>query len=427
MTQLELAKKNVVTPLMKLIARDERMDAAVLLAAIKQGRAVIPLNRNHKLKKPCAVGSGLRTKVNANIGTSTDECSINAELKKLRVALKHGADALMDLSVGGDIRKMRRLVLKHSAVPVGTVPVYELAVNADKKFGNLLSFEIGDILRALESQAREGVDFFTIHCGVTLKSLEGLKSKNRVLGIVSRGGAIMANWIKYHGQENPFYSHFDRILEIAYAYDVTLSLGDGLRPGSVLDATDRAQIAELKILGELAQRAYNKNVQVIIEGPGHVPLDEIKKNIELEKKYCRGAPFYVLGPLVTDIAPGYDHISSAIGGALAASYGADFLCYVTPAEHLRHPSAEDVREGVIASRLAAHAADLVKSRQKSISWDRRLSRARAKRDWKTQIKEAIDPDKASLYRSSSKPKVSDVCTMCGKFCSIKLMQECMRA
>jgi phosphomethylpyrimidine synthase len=271
------------------------------------------------------------------------------------------------------------------------------------------------------------VDFFTIHAGVTIKSVNVLKKSKRILGIVSRGGAIIANWMRSSGKENPFYEYFERILDIAYEYDVCLSLGDGLRPGSILDATDQGQIAELKILGTLAERAKKRFVQVMIEGPGHIPLDQIERNIVLEKKICAGAPFYVLGPLVTDIAAGYDHITSAIGGALAASFGADFLCYVTPSEHLRHPSIEDVREGVIASRIAAHAADIVKGIPSAILWDKKISQARKKRDWKKQIELSIDPDKARRYRASSKPHLLDVCTMCGKYCSIKLMEKCLRA
>jgi phosphomethylpyrimidine synthase len=279
-------------------------------------------------------------------------------------------------------------------------------------------------LEVLNDQAKQGVDFFTIHSGVTQASLKILQKHKRLMGVVSRGGAIIASWIKYHKQENPFYSHFEQILDIAYKYDITLSLGDGLRPGSILDATDKAQIAELKILGALAKRARKRGVQVMIEGPGHVPLDQIERNIALEKKYCAGAPFYVLGPLVTDVAAGYDHITSAIGGAIAASVGADFLCYVTPAEHLRHPTVSDVREGVIACRIAAHAGDLVKRRKLAIGWDRNISIARQARNWKKQIKLSIDPDKARAYRLSSKPKLSSVCTMCGKYCSIKLMEDC---
>jgi len=424
MTQLEYAKKNIITGIMRKVARLEGIKPDLLMRLIRQGKAVIPLNKNHKIKKPCAVGSMLSTKINANIGTSTDESRISDEIKKLKVAIRYGADALMDLSVGGDLIKVRQEVLKYSSVPVGTVPVYEVAVRAQEKNNNFIKFDASDILDVLTEQAKQGVDFFTIHCGVTRRSLKALKKQKRIMGLVSRGGAIIANWINSHNKENPFYTHFEQILDIAKEYDVTLSLGDGLRPGSILDATDNAQITELKILGTLAKRAKARGVQVMIEGPGHVPLDQIKKNILLEKKYCAGAPFYVLGPLVTDVAPGYDHITSAIGGSLAASFGADFLCYVTPAEHLRHPTVSDVREGVIASRIAAHAGDLVKRKKLAIGWDRDISAARKARDWKKQIQLSIDPDKAKAYRLSSKPSLSDVCTMCGKYCSIKLMEEC---
>jgi len=426
MTQLEYAKKNIITGIMRKVARLEGIKPVQLMRLIRQGKAVIPLNKNHKIKKPCAVGSGLSTKINANIGTSTDESRICDEIEKLKIAIRHGADAIMDLSVGGELNKMRREVLKHSSVPVGTVPVYEVAVRAQEKNKNFIKFTALDILDVLNEQAKQGVDFFTIHCGVTRKSLKALEKQKRLMGLVSRGGAIIANWMKYHNKENPFYTHFEQILYIANKYDVTLSLGDGLRPGSILDATDKAQITELKILGALAKRAKARGVQVMIEGPGHVPLDQIEKNILLQKKYCDGAPFYVLGPLVTDVAPGYDHITSAIGGALAAGFGADFLCYVTPAEHLRHPTVSDVREGVIASRIAAHAGDLVKRRKQAIAWDRNISVARKARDWKKQIQLSINPEKAKEYRLSSKPSLSDVCTMCGKYCSIKLMEDCAR-
>ncbi len=426
MTQLEYAKKNKVTPLMREVAFREGVKPVELMRLLASGQAVIPLNMNHKIKSPCAIGRGLSTKINANIGTSTDESRIAEEIEKLKAAIKYGADVLMDLSVGGDLPRTRREVLKYSSVPVGTVPVYEAAVRAQKEYDNFLKFGAQDILDVLQAQAEQGVDFFTIHCGVTRSSLETLRKNKRLMGIVSRGGAIVANWIKFNNKENPFYSHFDQILEIARRYDVTLSLGDGLRPGSILDATDKAQIAELKILGSLAGRARSKGVQVMIEGPGHIPLDQVEENVRLQKKYCGGAPFYVLGPLVTDIAPGYDHITSAIGGALAAACGADFLCYVTPAEHLRHPTVEDVREGVIASRIAAHAGDLVKRNKPAISWDRKISVARKARDWKKQIQLAIDPEKARRFRLSSKPELSDVCTMCGRYCSIKLMEGCSK-
>jgi phosphomethylpyrimidine synthase len=426
MTQLEYAKNNIKTPLLKKIALREGVGAAELLNSVKRGLAVIPANKNRLIKKPCAIGKGLATKVNANIGTSTDKCEIADELKKLQAAIRCGADTVMDLSVGGDVAKIRRLILQRSSVPVGTVPIYEIAVSARRKRGDLLKFDAADMLDVLEAQAREGVDFFTIHAGVTRKSLGALRSKQRLLDIVSRGGAILAGWIERHKKENPFFTHFDQVLDIAYRYDVTLSLGDGLRPGSILDATDPGQIAELKILGQLQRRCLKKGVQVIIEGPGHVPLQQIEKNIMLEKRICGQAPFYVLGPLVTDVAAGYDHISAAIGGALAASLGADFLCFVTPSEHLRHPSLDDVREGVIASRIAAHAADIAKGVKKAREWDKKISLARKRRDWRTQIRLSIDPGKASRYRASSRPRLADACTMCGEYCSIKLMDECLR-
>jgi len=425
MTQLESAKKGITTPLMKRVAKIEGVPARQIQRSLRDGKLTIPLNKNHKIKNPCAVGWGVKTKINANLGTSTDKSNIKVELAKLKVAIEYGSDTIMDLSVGGDLKKIRQSIMKHSSVPIGTVPIYEIAVNAQKHKHNFLNFTIDDILKTLEAQAKEGVDFFTIHAGVTRKSIAVLKKHKRVLDIVSRGGAILAAWMSLHKKENPFYEYFDKILGIAYKYDVTLSLGDGMRPGSVVDATDRAQICELKTLGKLALRAKKMNVQVIIEGPGHVPLHEIKKNILLEKKVCHQAPFYVLGPLVTDIAPGYDHITGAIGGALAASYGADFLCYVTPAEHLRHPTIDDVKEGVIASKIAAHAADIAKGLSKEIGRDKEMSLARKKRDWNKQIKLSLDPHKARLYRMSSKPELLDVCTMCGKYCSIKIMEECL--
>jgi phosphomethylpyrimidine synthase len=426
MTQLECARNKTLTPLMRRIAAKESVGSGVLMKRIGEGRVVILSNNKHAIKNPCAVGYGLSTKVNANLGTSTDKTDFKGELRKLEAAVEAGADTVMDLSVGGQVRKIRGAILKHSCVPVGTVPVYEIAVNTQKLKGDFLEFSASDMLENLRIQAREGVDFFTIHAGVTRKSLTALKSQKRLLGIVSRGGAILASWINRHKKENPFYEYFDEILKIAYEYDVTLSLGDGLRPGSILDATDRGQLAELRILGELALRARRKNVQVMIEGPGHVPLHQIQRNVALQKKICRRAPLYVLGPLVTDVAAGYDHINASIGGAIAASFGADFLCYVTASEHLRHPRIDDVRKGVVAARIAAHAADISKGIKTAIDWDRRMSLARRKRDWKKQIRLSLDPQMAKLMRASSRPKLTDVCTMCGRYCSIKLMDECVR-
>ncbi|MCX5713636.1 MAG: phosphomethylpyrimidine synthase ThiC [Candidatus Omnitrophica bacterium] len=426
MTQLESAKKNISTFLVQEISRLEGISEKIIRQRLKTGRLAILNNNRHKVKKVCAVGKGLRVKINANIGTSSELPCLEKEIEKLDVAIKYGADTIMDLSTGGDLKDLRRAIMEKSSVPVGTVPVYEIAVRAQEKKSSLIDFDIEDILEVLKSQASDGVDFFTIHAGVTRKSLAELKKNKRVLDIVSRGGAILANWISNHKKENPFYEHYDRILDIAYEYDVVLSLGDGLRPGSILDATDKGQLAELSLLGELAIRAQKRNVQVIIEGPGHVPIEQIQRNIRLEKKLCHGAPFYVLGPLVTDVAAGYDHISSAIGGAWAGFFGADFLCFVTPSEHLRHPSVEDTREGVVAARIAAHAADLARRQPYALNWDRRMSQARKKRDWESQIALAIDPDKARLLKESSKPVEGDACTMCGRYCSIKLMEECMR-
>ncbi|MEW6074745.1 MAG: phosphomethylpyrimidine synthase ThiC [Candidatus Omnitrophota bacterium] len=423
MTQLGQARLGVITPLMKRVAASEGISDALLMRRIKEGVIVIPHNANRVVKKPCAVGLGLRTKVNANIGTSTDKSGIAEEMAKLEAAERYGADTVMDLSIGGQIRKIRQQILSASSLPVGTVPIYEISVNAAVSHNDYLRFDIENVLKILREQAEDGVDFFTIHAGVTRKALATLKKQKRLLSIVSRGGAILSCWMNTHKKENPFYEYFDLVLDIAEEFDITLSLGDGLRPGSILDATDKPQLEELKTLGQLAQRARKRNVQVIIEGPGHVPLGQIKKNVLLEKRMCHGAPFYVLGPLVTDVASGYDHISGAIGGALAASYGADFLCYVTPAEHLKHPSIEDVRDGVIASKIAAHAADIVKGLPNTKEWDKKMSEARRQRNWETQIALSVDPEKAGALRSISQPRLPDVCTMCGEYCSIKITQE----
>ncbi|MFH1457726.1 MAG: phosphomethylpyrimidine synthase ThiC [Candidatus Omnitrophota bacterium] len=427
MTQLEYAKDNIVTPCIKRIAQNEGLKPKHLLRLIKEGKAVIPLNKTRRIKSPCGIGLGLRTKVNANIGTSTDKSRIKDELLKLSVAIRYGADTVMDLSMGGDIRNTRLQILKKSSVPIGTVPIYEIAIQAAQKKKDFLDFGINEVLEVLESQGRDGVDFFTIHAGVTRKSLSVLKKHRRMLDIVSRGGAILANWMARHKRENPFFEYFDKVLDIAYRYDICLSLGDGLRPGSVLDATDKPQICELKILGELARRCTKRNIQVMIEGPGHVPLHQIQENVLLQKRLCNNAPFYVLGPLVTDVASGWDHISSSIGAAIAAGAGADFLCYVTPSEHLRHPTVEDVKEGMVAFKIAAHAADIAKGIRGALDWDKEMSIARKKRDWRKQIRLSIDPDKARRYRMSSKPALRDACTMCGKYCSIRLMEDCMRA
>ena len=425
MTQIEFAKLNKISPQMRFVSKNEGMSSELLKTRIKEGKIALIKNSKRKIN-PCAVGEGLRVKVNANIGTSKDSSGINKELRKMAVAIKYGADAVMDLSTGGDIKKIRRLILKNSTVPVGTVPVYEIAIIAAKKRGSISRIRTQDILETLEAQASEGVDFFTIHCGITQNVIERLKKQKRLINIVSRGGSFLAEWMIVNKKENPFYEYFDDILKIAKKYDVTLSLGDALRPGSVADATDRPQIQELITLGELADRARKNNVQVIIEGPGHVPLDQIEANIILQKRLCNNAPFYVLGPLVTDIAPGYDHITGAIGGALAAFYGADFLCYVTPSEHLRIPDEEDVKNGVIAFKIAGHAADIAKRVPGAMNWDKAMSELRVKRDWKGQIKKSIDPVKAKKYRNSSISVDKDFCTMCSDYCSMKIMEQCFK-
>ncbi|MDD4910131.1 MAG: phosphomethylpyrimidine synthase ThiC [Candidatus Omnitrophica bacterium] len=426
MTLIEEARRNKANTLIRGIAKCEGVSISYLLKKIAKGEIVIPKNTFHDVARPCGIGKGLRTKVNANIGTSEDKADSNYELEKLDVAVEAGADTVMDLSTGGNIEGMLRSMIKRSCVPVGTVPIYQAALIAERSRGSFLKMTKDDIFGALKTQAEMGVDFFTIHSGVTKSAVSIAQKRRRVLGVVSRGGAMLTAWIARSNKENPLYEFFDDVLDMARKFDITLSLGDGMRPGSILDATDALQLHELRILGGLAKRALKKGVQVIIEGPGHVPLNQIKRNILLQKKICRNAPFYVLGPLVCDVAAGYDHISGAIGGALAAGFGADFLCYVTPSEHLRHPATQDVEDGVIASRIAAHAADIAKGVKGAVDWDRKMSIARKNRDWKEQIKYAVYPRKAEEYRASSLPALSDVCTMCGKFCSLKLVENCVK-
>lgn len=426
MTQLEFAKKGKTTSEMVQISRDEGVAIDFIRKGVADGTIVIPKNIKHDIAKPCGIGKGLKTKINANIGTSKDSSSIANELKKMEESVRLGADTIMDLSTGPRIEETRRQILAKSKIPVGTVPIYEIVINGMKRRGSIAGITVDDMFDCLESQAKEGVDFFTIHSGVTKKAISILKENPRILDIVSRGGAFLAEWIIANNKENPFYEYFDMVMDIAKRYDVVLSLGDGLRPGSIADATDKPQITELVTLGQLQKRALKEGVQVMIEGPGHVPINQIETNVLLEKSLCNGAPFYVLGPLVTDTAPGYDHITGAIGGAIAASAGADFLCYVTPAEHLRLPTLEDVREGVVASKIAAHAADIAKNIKGSMDKDIAISKARAKRDWKKQFELAIDKTKPSEYRSASMPNQKDVCTMCGEYCSIKTAEKCLR-
>ncbi len=423
MTQKIEAQKGLITKEMEAVAREEGMSPEELREKIASGRIVIPVNRNHRGVKPVGIGERLRIKVNTNLGTSSDHIDLEEELRKLEVSIQAGTDSVMDLSTGGDIDAIRREIIRHAPIPVGTVPIYEAAIGAARRRDGLAKMRIEDLFEVIERQAEEGVDFITVHCGVTRNAVERLRKGHRLLGVVSRGGSFLIEWMIYNDQENPLYEHYDRLLEIAKKYDVTLSLGDGLRPGCLADATDRPQVEETIILGELTERAWAEGVQVMIEGPGHVPLDQIEANVLLEKKLCKGAPFYVLGPLVTDVSPGYDHITCAIGGAIAGKAGADFLCYVTPSEHLKLPTVEDVKEGVIATRIAGHAADIARGNKKAIEQDIEMSKARKAFDWKRQIELSIDPEKARRYHEEGKSHEEDVCTMCGEFCAIKRVKD----
>ena len=420
MTQLEKARKGLMTEEMKIAAREENVAPEYIRKGIAEGTIVICRNINHQTIKPLAIGKGLRTKTNANIGTSKDHTDLNLELKKLKIAVDAGADAVMDLSTGGNLAAIRKKVMRKSTVAIGTVPIYQAAVKMIQKGKAISEMTADDIFEVIEENGRDGVDFITVHCGVTRLSVSALKSQKRILGIVSRGGSMTANWMDCNKKENPLYENYDRLLEIAHRYDMVLSLGDGLRPGAIDDATDQAQLQELIILGKLAARARAVGVQVMIEGPGHVPLTEIVTNIKLQKEICQNAPFYVLGPLPTDISPGYDHITSAIGGAIAGAAGADFLCYVTPAEHLRLPTLDDVRDGVVAARIAAHIADIAKGVNKAREKDRKMSLCRKNFDWQGQVDLSIDPSKTISLLEKSKSAKNEGCTMCGEFCAIKL-------
>lgn len=420
MTQMRDAKEGRITDAMKKVAEAENIRVEKLRMLVASGEAVIIGNTARKTE-PLGVGRGLRVKVNANIGTSPDYTDMEEEVEKAKTAMKYGADTIMDLSTGGDISRMRRELLKKIPLPLGTVPIYQAGVESIGKNGSIVDMDVDTLFNTIEEQAREGVDFMTVHAGMTMESLEKYMSQRRLAGMVSRGGCFLAAWMLHNKKENPLYSDYDYLLEVAGEYDVTLSLGDALRPGSIKDSTDSAQVQELIILGELVDRARKSGVQCIVEGPGHIPLNEIEANVILQKKLCRGAPFYVLGPLVTDIAPGYDHITGAIGGAVAAFFGADFLCYVTPSEHLALPNVEDVRKGVVASKIAAHAADL--ARGIDVERDNAMARARANLNWSGQFKLCIDAQKAMEYRKERKPATSEVCTMCGNYCAIKLAKQ----
>lgn len=423
MTQLIKASQDIITNEILTAAKEEGHTSNHLMKLIKDGLAVLPHNIKHVNAKPVAVGKSLKTKVNANIGTSAEHCNINEELDKVKTAIEAGTDTIMDLSTGGNLDIIRRTIIEYSNVPVGTVPIYQAVVELLSEGKRIPELDEKKILDVIKRHAESGVDFITIHSGLTMRAVKKMEKQDRIMNVVSRGGSFIVNWIKNNGKENPFYTAFDKILEIAKEFDITLSLGDGLRPGCIHDATDSLQIDELLVLGELRDRAFEAGVQVMVEGPGHVPLNEISANVLLEKKICKGAPFYVLGPLPTDISPGYDHITGAIGGAIAAAAGADFLCFLTPSEHLRLPTIEDVREGVITTRIAAHIGDLEKGYPSAIQKDNEMAHAREKRDWEKMFKLAIDPVKARAFHNSSLPKSKDVCTMCGDLCSMKLSEE----
>jgi len=423
MTQLILARDGMITDEVMRAAEAEGVEPERLRQAIVAGRAVLPANDHRERKRPCAIGEGLRTKVNANIGTSGDYPDLANELAKLAAAEDAGADTVMDLSTGGDLVAIRQAILERASVPIGTVPIYDVGTRAIREHGTIRAMTADAILATVRAHAEQGVDFVTVHCGVTRQVVDTLVRHRRVCGIVSRGGTFLAEWMRFHRQENPLYERFDEVLGIAREHDVTLSLGDGLRPGALADAFDAPQVHELIVLAELAERARAAGVQVMIEGPGHVPLHQIEAQVRLQKELCKGAPFYVLGPLVTDIAPGYDHITSAIGGAIAAAAGADFLCYVTPAEHLALPNVEQVRQGVMAARIAAHAGDIAKGIPGAAERDREMSRRRRRRDWAGQIELCLDPQLARSLREQANPPDEKTCSMCGDLCVFKIADD----
>ena len=423
-TQMDAARKGIVTPELKTVAKKEYMEESALMALVAQGKAVIPANKKHTCLNPEGVGSMLRTKINVNLGVSRDCTDYKVEMQKVMSAVNMGAEAIMDLSSHGNTQPFRLKLTSECPAMIGTVPVYDSVIHYQRDLETLTARDFIDVVRL---HAEDGVDFVTLHCGITKKTIEQIKQHKRKMNIVSRGGSLVFAWMSMTGNENPFYEYYDEILDICEKYDVTISLGDACRPGCLADATDVCQIEELVRLGELTKRAWAHNVQVMVEGPGHVPLDQIAANMKVQQTICMGAPFYVLGPLVTDIAPGYDHITSAIGGAVAAMNGAAFLCYVTPAEHLALPNVEDVKQGIIASRIAAHAADIAKGIPHARDIDDRMADARRALDWEAQFACAIDPDTARSIRNSRKPEDdhSDTCSMCGKFCSVRSMNKAL--
>jgi len=421
-TQMEAARMGIITAQIKIVAQKEQLDPEKLCQLVAAGQVVIPANCNHQNLNPEGVGLGLRTKINVNLGISRDCPDFESEFAKAQKAVNLKVEAIMDLSSFGKTQEFRQKLIALSPAMIGTVPIYDAIGYYDRE---LTSITAADFLKIVEVHAQDGVDFMTIHAGLTRETITHFKANPRVTNIVSRGGSLLYAWMELTGNENPFFEYFDQVLAICQKYDVTLSLGDACRPGSIADATDSTQIQELIILGELTKRAWESHVQVMIEGPGHMNLNEIAANIQLEKKLCHGAPFYVLGPLVTDVAPGYDHITSAIGGAVAAMSGADFLCYVTPAEHLRLPDLDDMIEGIIASKIAAHAGDLAKGIPRAKDWDFAMSKARAALDWEQMFELALDPVKPRRYRASSCPENADSCTMCGKLCAVRNMNLVM--
>lgn len=419
-TQMDAARKGILTKEMEIVAHKEQMDTKELMDYMAKGQIIIPCNKRHTNIDPNGIGSMLKTKINVNLGISRDWKDMDMEIAKVNNAVAMGAESIMDLSSYGDTRTFRRRLTSECPAIIGTVPIYDAVVYYHKALKEITSEEWIDIVRM---HAEDGVDFMTIHCGINKETAGRFKRNKRLMNIVSRGGSIIFAWMEMTGQENPFYEHYDEILDICQEYDITMSLGDACRPGCLKDASDISQIEELITLGELTQRAWDKNVQVMVEGPGHMPLNQIAANMEIQKTLCKGAPFYVLGPLVTDVAPGYDHITAAIGGAIAATYGASFLCYVTPAEHLRLPNVDDVKEGIIASRIAAHAADIAKGIKGARGWDDEMSAARKKLDWEKMFDLCIDPEKARRYRAEAKLEKEDTCSMCGNFCAVKNMNR----
>lgn len=421
-TQMDAARQGLITPHMERVAEKEGRSPEEIRELVAKGRVTICANKHHTSLDPEGIGSMLRTKINVNLGTSADCKDLDLEMEKVEQAIEFGAHAIMDLSSHGDTKPFRRHLIKTCPAMVGTVPVYDAVIHYQKDLESLSARDFIDVVRL---HAEDGVDFVTLHAGITRKSLEQLKKQKRLLDVVSRGGSLVIAWMAMTGEENPFYSYYDEILEICRAHDVTISLGDACRPGSLADASDIMQIDELIRLGELTQRAWDRDVQVLVEGPGHMPLDQIAANMKIQETLCHGAPFYVLGPIVTDIAPGYDHITAAIGGAIAAAHGAAFLCYVTPAEHLALPTPEDVKEGIIASKIAAHAADIAKAIPGARERDDAMARARKDFDWEKQFELALDSDKARAKRAASRPEHDDSCSMCGKFCAVRSINKAL--